>query len=156
MEEGIYLLIPLVLLVVGFTTGRIIERRHIASLHLREAAPGPTLTNLKRPPEGLVATEPSFCCGSVVIAGDYFKAFGASLKTLVGGRMRTLETVLDRGRREAIQRMREQAAARQADMILDVRLETAIVMRSKGNQGAPATEVIAYGTAVKLIPGADG
>jgi len=150
--EGIYLLIPLVLLVLGYTTGKIIERRHIASLDLREAAPGPTLTNLKRPPEGMVATEGAFCSGSVVIAGDYFKAFGASLKGLVGGRMRT---VLERGRREAVQRMREEAAARQADMVLDVRIETAVVMRARGNKGAPATEVIAYGTAVKLVPGAD-
>ncbi len=153
--EGLVYLIPVVLIVVGFTMGRIIERRHFASLVAREAAPGPTLSNLKRPPEGFVAAESSFCSGSVVIAGDYFKAVGAFLKTLVGGRMRTMETVLDRARREAIQRMREEAAARQADMVLDVRLEMAVVMRSKGNQGAPATEVIAYGTAVKLVPGDD-
>lgn len=147
--------IPLFLIALGFATGRIIERRHFRSLARREALPGPVLTNLEKLPAGMVPASSQFCVGSVVIASDYFKAFGASLKNLVGGRLRTLETLLERARREALQRLRQQAAVVGADMLLNVRLETAIIMRSKRRKGTLATEVIAYGTAVKLARSGD-
>jgi uncharacterized protein YbjQ (UPF0145 family) len=141
---------PLLLIGVGFFAGRINEARHRASLRRREAMPGPVLTNLERLPGGMTAVQSSFCIGNVVIASDYFKFFGAQLKTLVGGRLRTLETLIDRGRREALLRVREQAAAVGADVVLNVRLETAVVMRGRRNRPYPAAEVLAYGTAVKL------
>ena len=47
--------------------------------------------------------------GECVISGDYFKNFVAGLKNLFGGRLTTFESVIDRGRREAILRMREKA-----------------------------------------------
>ena len=138
------------LLSLGFFAGRYNERRHLRSLQRREAADGPLLTNLERLPGGAVAVSGWLCSGSVVIASDYFKTFGASLKTLLGGRLRTLETVLERGRREAALRLREAAAAGGADMVLNVRFETAIIMRGKNNRPYPAAEVVAYGTCVKL------
>ncbi len=147
--------IPLFLIALGFTTGRIAERRHFSSLRRREAAPGPVLTNLKYAPHGARVTEACFCMGGVVIASDYFKFFGASLKNLVGGRLRTLETLLERGRREALLRMREQAGAAGADMVLNVRLETAMIMRARGRKSSPAAEVIAYGTGVKIASAGD-
>ncbi|MHC4983952.1 MAG: YbjQ family protein [Planctomycetota bacterium] len=142
--------LPLFLILLGFLVGRVTERRHFRSLKQREAQSGPVLTNLKKLPGGARCVASSLCLGSVVIASDYFKFFGASLKGLVGGRLRTLETVLERGRRESLLRMRQQAAEFGADMVMNVRLETAIVMRSRKNRAYPAAEVIAYGTAVKL------
>ena len=144
--------IPLLLIVLGYTAGHIQERRHFRSLVEREAAPGPTLSNLKTVPEGMTAVSSVLCIGNVVIATDYFKSFGASLKTLVGGRLRTLETLLERGRREALQRMRSDAARMGADLVLNVRLETSVIMCGKRNQASAAAEVYAYGTAVKLAP----
>ncbi len=135
--------IPLVLITLGFTIGRLRERRHWESLARREAQPGPALTNLDALPGGMTPRESFLCNSSVVIASDAFKSFGASLKTLVGGRLRTLETLLDRARREALVRLREQAAAGGADIVLNVRIETTMVMKK-------SPEVLAYGTAVKL------
>lgn len=145
--------LPIFLIALGFATGRVIERRHLRSIALREAQPGPLLTNLKKLPDGQKTESCHFCIGTVVIASDYFKYTGASLKTLVGGRLRTLETMLARGRREALLRLREQAANKHADIIMNVRMETAIIMRGAKNRPYPAAEVIAYGTAVKLQPG---
>jgi len=152
VEYAIQAGILLGLLSLGFFAGRYNERRHRRGLERREAAGGPVLTNLERLPNGAVAVSGWLCMGSVVIASDYFKTFGASLKTLLGGRLKTLETVLERGRREAALRLREQAAADGADMVLNVRFETAIVMRGKNNRPYPAAEVVAYGTGVKLAP----
>ena len=147
--------ITLFLIALGLIIGRMIERRHFRSLARREAEPGPILTNLEKLLPGMVPISCTFCVGSVVIASDYFKSFGASLKTLVGGRLRTLETLLERARREAMLRLRDQAAQTGADLLLNVRLETSVVMRRRGGKGAPVTEVIAYGTAVKLRRTAD-
>ena len=142
--------VPVFLIALGFVTGRIIEGRHRRSLAAREAQAGPLLTNLKALPGGMAARESCLCNGSVVIASDYYKYFGARLKTLVGGRLRTLETLLSRGRREALLRLRAAAAERGADIVLNVRFETAIVMRGKKGRPYPAAEVLAYGTAVKV------
>ena len=139
-----------VLIGLGFFVGRYRERSHRKSLRQREARPGPVLTNLRALPQGAAAAESWLCLGSVVIASDYFKTFGATVKTLLGGRLRTLETLLERGRREAVLRVREEAGSRGADMVLNIRFETAIVMRGKNNRPYPAAEVLAYGTAVKL------
>jgi uncharacterized protein YbjQ (UPF0145 family) len=48
--------------------------------------------------------------GSVVVSVDYFKRFLAGLRTLVGGRVTSYETLLDRARREAILRCKETRA----------------------------------------------
>jgi uncharacterized protein YbjQ (UPF0145 family) len=140
---------PVVLIALGFLTGRVIESRHYRRLNEREARGGPVLTNLKTLPDGHRPQEMKFCIGGVVIASDYFKTFGAKLKSLVGGRLRTLETMLERGRREAMCRLRDQAAEFGADFVISVRLETAVIMRNRQGKTYPAAEVIAYGTAVR-------
>lgn len=90
--------------------------------------------------------------GSVVISLDYFKRFLAGLRNIFGGRVSSYETLLDRGRREAILRMKLQAKEIGADLILNMRFETSSIgqVTSKGSLGC--FEVLAYGTAVKLKP----
>jgi uncharacterized protein YbjQ (UPF0145 family) len=87
--------------------------------------------------------------GSVVISVDYFKRFLASLRTLIGGRVTSYESLLDRARREAILRMKEEASKLGADKVFNIKLETSSISKSaKGKVGS--IEVLAYGTA--LIP----
>ncbi|MBT3199019.1 MAG: heavy metal-binding domain-containing protein [Phycisphaerales bacterium] len=140
---------PVILIAMGFIIGKVIESRHFRSLAQREAGGGPLLTNLKYLPDGQTPQATKFCIGGVVIASDYFKTFGAKLKSLVGGRLRTIETMLERGRREALLRLREQAAEFGADVVISIRLETAVIMKNKQGKSYPAAEVIAYGTAVR-------
>ena len=87
--------------------------------------------------------------GSVVVSTDYFKSFTASLRNLVGGRIVVYESLLDRGRREALLRMKEQAIAWGATRIVNVRLETANIGSQAANNGLVAIEVIAYGTGIR-------
>ncbi len=140
---------PIILIALGFMIGKTIESRHYRRLNEREARGGPVLTNLKILPDGHRPQEMKFCIGGVVIASDYFKTFGAKLKSLVGGRLRTLETMLERGRREAMCRLRDQAEEFGADFVISVRLETAVIMRNRQGKIYPAAEVIAYGTAIR-------
>ncbi len=141
-----------ILLVVGFTVGTYQERRHFESLREREEA----LRNLliipsRYPPDyNQRPYQTDFVCGSVVIAMDYFKIYAGSLKQLFGGRIGFYETLVERARREAILRLKEEARARNAQMIFNVKFSTAGIIKNKTGQPGGSVEVIAYGTAVSF------
>jgi len=137
-----------------FVIGKLVERSHYRSLVRREAAlKHIVVTNLKQVPEGVVATSGFLVEGDVVVAPDYFKTWWAGIKTLIGGRLGTLVTLMERARRESLLRMKEKAAAQGARFIINVRFETANLRRvsNQGNQqqGAAMVEMLCYGTALK-------
>lgn len=138
-----------VLLIVGYGFGRLAEKRHYRSIMTREDELRDVLTfTAKYPPLSVPVNDTDLVVGSVVISVDYFKRFVASLRNIIGGRMMSYETLLDRGRREAMLRMKEAARARGAGLIYNVKFETASI--SKGRHGAiGSVEVFAYGTALK-------
>ena len=72
--------------------------------------------------------------GSAVIGEDYFKRIAAALKSIFGGRLTVYESLMDRGRREAVVRMKQQARAQGATMIFNVRFETASLSESGAGQ----------------------
>ncbi|WP_416666832.1 YbjQ family protein [Egbenema bharatensis] len=59
------------------------------------------------------------------------------------------ESLLERGRREALLRMKEEAAKWGANQVLNVRMETSNIGRQTGDRGLVAIEMIAYGTGVR-------
>jgi uncharacterized protein YbjQ (UPF0145 family) len=142
------LLLGLVLAVTGFVVGRLNERRHYASIRQREREAADILVFAARfPPPRLLAPSTSLVSGSAVIADDYFKSLVAGLHNLLGGRIRSYESLLDRARREAVLRMKAQARCVAADMIVNVKLQTfAVPGRRPGS--TRAVEVLAYGTAL--------
>lgn len=145
------LLLFALLLLVGLICGRIVERRHYASIIQRESRPGQVMIFPSRtPPPQVRIVDIQLVTGSVVVSVDYFKRFVAGLRMLIGGRLNTHESLLDRARREALLRMREEAAALGADLVFNVRLETAAIAGRVQQQGTGSVEVLAYGTA--LIP----
>ena len=144
------LLIFLGLLALGYWIGASIERRHYEDIKRRERQTlHVPMVNFgaKQPLPEAQVTE--MFVGSVVVSTDYFKTFTAILSNLVGGRVVAYESLLDRGRREAILRMKEAAIAWGATQILNVRLETANIGDQSGRNGLVAIEVIAYGTGVR-------
>lgn len=140
------IIIFLVLLTVGYTSGTIVERRHFKKIKEREEALVnlPTIM-LKRPLHEEDITSVKLVNGSVVISIDYFKKFVASLMNFFGGRIATYETLVDRARREAILRMKEDAG--DAAEIINIRIETSSISKN-ASQNIGAVEVLAYGTAV--------
>lgn len=139
----------LFLLALGYFTGRFLEQRHYRSIRKREKALAKVLTFAVRFPPNLVDTQDCrLVSGCVVVSSDYFKQFVASLRSLVGGRFRGYETLLDRARREAILRMKEEAHQAGYALIVNVKIGSTSV--SGGRQGAmPSFELLAYGTAIK-------
>jgi len=149
--EGIIQIgIFVVLLAVGLFAGRANERKHFRELaedeeRLRDIATSSGRGDWERGGfrSGVLVV------GSVVIAEDYFKRVAASLKSLVGGNIRSYESLLERGRREAIVRMKEEARRLGATHVANVRLETASLSEDwSGQRPIFSAEFIAYGTAL--------
>jgi len=81
--------------------------------------------------------------GSTVRSRNVGRDFLASLKSIVGGEIEEYTKLQAQSREQAIERMIEDAQNLGADAIVNVRLTTATVMQG-------ASEILAYGTAVKL------
>ncbi len=144
------LIIFLTLLASGYFFGRIAEARHFKSIREREKQYQQLLTFSERfPPSHIGRVNSELVGGNVVISVDYFKRIVAGLRGIVGGRVITYESLLERARREAILRMKEAAKAKGANMVVNVKLETASISKGKQQQ-VGSVEVYAYGTA--LIP----
>jgi len=140
----------LVLIAIGFFIGSRNERQHFARLEEAEAKFADiTVSDIKTIPANWNASQPVLVTGSVVVATDYFKTFSASLRTLFGGRIVGLERLVERGRREATVRMLEQARHVSANVVWNVRIQTACVGMNE-KQNASGIEVVAYGTALRV------
>ncbi len=138
----------IILMLIGFFFGRANEARHFNRLQREEAELSYiTTVNLKKLPKDL---EPGgvVVSGNVVIAVDYFKKIAAALRMIIGGRLKSYESLLERARREAIIRMKKQAQAMGANAIYNVRLEFSAI--GSQPQAFGGVELLAYGTAVKL------
>lgn len=114
---------------LGLFVGGYVERRHTASLDRREAETSHMLvTQLKSfPLESPADKAPAMLCREVVISSDYLKTFLSAIRKLFGGELRSFQTLLDRARREALQRLKEDALRAGYDAVCNVRLETAAI-----------------------------
>lgn len=141
------LIVLAVLLALGYFFGRFYEKRHYKSIIKREAEYRHIAAIASRiPPVSQTPVALTLVTGSVVISVDYFKRFLASLRSLIGGRVVSYESLLDRARREAILRMKKRAQESGADKIFNIKLETASISKNaRGKIGS--IEVLAYGTA---------
>jgi len=81
--------------------------------------------------------------GSTVRARNIGRDIGASFKSIIGGEVKTYTEMTMDARDEAYNRMVNDAIKMKADAIIGVRFTTSMIMQG-------ASEMLAYGTAVKL------
>ena len=81
--------------------------------------------------------------GSTVRARNIGRDIGAGFKNFIGGEIKTYTEMTKDSREEAYNRMINEAVELNADAIIGTRFMTSMVM-------AGASEMLAYGTAVKL------
>ena len=136
------------LIALGYFAGTFLEKRHYRSIERREKAylhlPAITAKNVNINENNI--REVKMVCGSAVISIDYFKRILAGLRNIFGGTVKSYETLIDRARREALLRMKEKAD--DATMIINVRIETSTVGKTKRNKNVGCLEAVAYGTAL--------
>lgn len=140
----IEIILFLVFMSCGFIFGQLAEKRHFKSIVEREKQSNslPVIAS-RYPPEDTVYHQ-QLVSGSVVVASDYFKSFTAGLINIFGGVVTPFESLLDRGRREAILRMKAEAEKLNAELVFNIKLETTRIATGR----AGAIEVLAYGTAM--------
>jgi len=81
--------------------------------------------------------------GNTVRARNIGRDIGAGFKSLVGGEIKTYTDMISHAREEAYNRMINEAIKLNADAIVGFRFMTSMIMQG-------ASEMLAYGTAVKL------
>ena len=99
------------------------------------------LSNMEHVPGKTIVRHIGLAQGNVVRAKHVGRDIAAGLKNIVGGELRGYTELLEEARRDAIRRMVEDARARGANAIVNVRLSTSSVTSG-------ASELYAYGTAV--------
>ena len=143
------LLVWVVPIVLGFMFGRLNEKRHYRSIHEREKTWLHLPTTASRYPllPGQVARS-ELVGGSVVVSIDYFKRAAAGLRSIIGGPVKSYESLLDRAKREAVLRLKESCPG--AHEIVNLRLETASLSKN-ARGGIGAVEVFAFATAIYMV-----
>ena len=131
--------------VIGWLIATWFERRHFKSMSEREIPlQGIKVNNAKRisscEPEGV-----TLLIGSVVVAHDYFRTLIIFLRRLIGGNIKPYEKLVERGRREALIRLKEEAELRGIDKVINIRFTTSSVT----GRFLHAIEMVAYGTGVR-------
>ncbi len=82
--------------------------------------------------------------GSTVMSKHIGKDIMSGFKTIVGGEITAYKDMMDEAREIANKRMLEEAEKLNSDGIINVRYTTSAIMQG-------ASEILAYGTAVKFI-----
>ncbi len=144
------LIIFAVLLSLGYFFGRYAEKKHYRSILEREKKflALPTTSKKSTGDDKQKISRCELVNGSMVVSVDYFKRILAKLRNFFGGNVQSYETLVDRARREAVLRMKE--SCQDADMIINLRLETSSITKGSGKQ-IGSVEVLAYGTAIYFL-----
>jgi len=81
--------------------------------------------------------------GSTVRSRNIARDFGAGLRSIVGGEVKTYTSMANNARDEALNRMINDAIAKGANAVIGMRFSTSMIMQG-------ASEMVAFGTAVVL------
>jgi uncharacterized protein YbjQ (UPF0145 family) len=155
--ELLFQLAPFVILIlIGLVAGRMAEKKHFRSLDERESKNGGfVISQLRTFPGAVVGPAPPVLVASeVVIASDYLKTFLSGLRKIFGGEMLAYQSLLTRARREALQRVVEDARSRGYNAICNVRFDGADVAgSSKSRKRPPMVAIFATATAYHCAVG---
>lgn len=101
------------------------------------------ITTIETVPNKEITESLGIARGSTVRARNIGRDIFAGLKNIVGGEIEEYTKLQAQSREQALQRMVNDAERLGADAVINVRLTTSMVMQG-------ASEILAYGTAVKL------
>lgn len=85
------------------------------------------------------------CFGLIVRSMGAIKGIGAAFKSIAGGEVHQYTELLEDSRRHAMDRMIENARLLGANAVIGMRFDSSEI-------GQSLTEIVAYGTAVTVVP----
>ena len=138
---------PIILLLIGWSVGRVKIRNHRAHLKRSEnQLQTIRLHNVKyRPVDTQQPVDAYMLTSSIVLSIDIFQRFLAGFRGFLGGEHNNYTDLLDRGRRDALLRLQAQAQKLGAQDIYNIKIQSASSGASRG------IEILAYGTAIKTL-----
>lgn len=111
---------------------------------------GDVLSTLSKPLSGKEVKQTQLVLANVVMSPSWIQILIGGILSLFGGEINVFTKMVDWSRREAKQRLREQVEASDFDEVINMRLETTIMTKTKGGKDkTTGVEILAYGTAIK-------
>jgi len=101
------------------------------------------LTNIETIPGKTIIEHFGLVQGNTIRAKHIGRDFMAGLKNIFGGELKGYTELLSESRKEAVERMTQQATAMGANAVVNIRFSTSSI-------AAGAAELYAYGTAVRV------
>ena len=89
---------------------------------------------------------------NITVAPSWWQLFLGTIRSIFGGKIESYDKVLAYGRSEVMQRLREQAIGEGWDEVINVRVETSMVMnkvKGKNMNKSGTLEFLAYGTGIR-------
>ena len=126
------------------------KRKVLLERESTSAVSGDSLTTLSKPYGNREIKEFRIMMASVVMSPSWVQMWIGGIMSLFGGQINVFTKVVDWTRREAKQRLREQVAAAGYDEVINLRIETTMMTKTKGGKDRTSgVEILVYGTAIK-------
>ena len=111
---------------------------------------GDVLSTLSTPLSGKEVKQTQLVLANVVMSPSWIQILIGGILSLFGGEINVFTKMVDWSRREAKQRLREEVEASDFDEVINMRLETTIMTKTKGGKDkTTGVEILAYGTVIK-------
>ena len=126
------------------------KRKVLLERESTSAVSGDSLTTLSKPYGNREIKEFRIMMASVVMSPSWVQMWIGGIMSLFGGQINVFTKVVDWARREAKQRLREQVAEAGYDEVINLRIETTMLTKTKGGKDRTSgVEILVYGTAIK-------
>tara|TARA_B110000438_G_C15748838_1_gene621976 strand:+ start:782 stop:1264 length:483 start_codon:yes stop_codon:yes gene_type:complete len=126
------------------------KRKVLLERESTSAVSGDSLTTLSKPYGNREIKEFRIMMASVVMSPSWVQMWIGGIMSLFGGQINVFTKVVDWTRREAKQRLREQVAEAGYDEVINLRIETTMLTKTKGGKDRTSgVEILVYGTAIK-------
>tara|TARA_B110000444_G_C18846678_1_gene602472 strand:- start:1607 stop:2128 length:522 start_codon:yes stop_codon:yes gene_type:complete len=110
------------------------------------------LSTLSKPVPERKINQTGLVMSNITVSPSWWQLFLGSIRSIFGGNIVSFDKVLAYGRNEVMQRLREQAIGDGWEEVVNVRVETSMVMNKVrgGKQNKMGTlEFLAYGTGIR-------
>ena len=126
------------------------KRKVLLERESAAAVTGDALTTLSKPFGNREIREFRVMMASVVMSPSWVQMWIGGIMSLFGGQINVYTKVVDWARREAKQRLRENVSEAGFDEVINLRIETTMMTKTKGGKDRTSgVEILVYGTAIK-------
>lgn len=157
LTTALFIVFPFFAFIYSMLFARLHQSKAIKSLLVREAnvmqqLGEDNLHTLSNPITDRKINESKLLIANITVGPSWWQLFLGGIRSIFGGNIVSFDKILAYGRSEVMQRLREQAIGEGWDEVLNVRVETSMVMNkiSGGKLNKKGTlEFLAYGTGIR-------